>query len=94
MIRHTLLFSVKAMSCLVCVPAVCQDLQRMGKLDMLVPLLSSPSHNIQLNAALTLGAVVAAVGERPRFLRNGAVERLAVMLVCLSTQGSFHSSHP
>jgi hypothetical protein len=78
---HMYMYTVKTISCLVCIPTVCQELQRIGKLDIIVPLMSSSSQNIQLNAALTLGAVVSAVGERQRYLRNGAVERLAVMLV-------------
>jgi hypothetical protein len=52
----------------------------MNKLDSLVPLLSSGSSTVQLNAALALGAIVSNIGERPRFLRNGATERLTVML--------------
>lgn len=80
------LIAVKAMSSLVCIPAVSAELQRMGKLDVIVPLLSSSSTTIQLNAALTLGAVVSCVGERQRYLRNGAVERLAVMLVSFRTR--------
>ena len=39
------------------------------------------SQNTQMSAVLAVGAIVAAVGERERYLQNGAVERIASLIV-------------
>jgi len=73
--------AVKAMSNLVTVPDAAKGLVDSGRIDCAVPLLSSTSATTQHNAVLTIGGLVSSVGERPRFLANGAVERMLVLLV-------------
>jgi len=72
--------AMKTLSNLVYLPDASSELQKAGKLDVVVPHLSMGSSSTQMNAVLTIGGIVSTIGERARFLSNGAVERIATML--------------
>eukprot|EP00960_Hanusia_phi_P035790 751951-Hanusia_phi.AAC.5 len=72
--------AMKTLSNLVYLPDASSELQKSGKLDVVVPHLSMGSSSTQMNAVLTVGGIVSTIGERARFLSNGAVERIATML--------------
>ena len=73
--------AMKTLSNMVCIPEAAKELQASGRLDVIVPHMSMGSQNTQLSAVLAIGAIVSAVGERPRYLQNGAVERIAALMV-------------
>jgi len=73
--------AMKTLSNMVCITEAAKELQTSGRLDVIVPHMSMGSQNTQLSAVLAIGAIVAAVGERPRYLLNGAVERMAALIV-------------
>jgi hypothetical protein len=73
--------AMKALSNMLCIPEAAKELQTSGRLDVVVPHMSMGSQNTQMSAVLAVGAIVSAVGERQRYLQNGAVERIAALLV-------------
>ena len=73
--------AMKTLSNMVTYPDAAKELQASGRLDVIVPHMSMGSQNTQMSAVLAVGAIVAAVGERERYLQNGAVERIASLIV-------------